>query len=171
MTTNEVRQHIEAANMMDALYFPITKDPSDPEYRSKFSYFFEFVKNGRIRDKCDAMPDLPERFGRWVRDGQVDTGMRVRKLPKILETPEALRLLEVNGFEAAEEFLSKKNPGEQELYLMLERTRARLSAMTVSELVEARDSPARLEILRALRSELETVLENVDRVPRSKAAA
>lgn len=170
MSANEVRQQIEAANMMDALYFPITKEPTDPEHRSKFSYFFEFVKNGRIQGKCEAMPDLPERFARWVRDGQVDTGMRVRKLPKILDTPEALRLLEINGFDAAEEFLAKKDPKEQELYLMLERTRVRLSEMTIGELVEARDSRARLEILRALRAELDTVLENVERVPRAKAA-
>jgi hypothetical protein len=170
MSANEVRQQIEAANMMDALYFPITKEPTDPEHRSKFSYFFEFVKNGRIQGKCEAMPDLPERFARWVRDGQVDTGMRVRKLPKILDTPEALRLLEINGFDAAEEFLAKKDPKEQELYLMLERTRVRLSEMTIGELVEARDSKARLEILRALRAELDTVLENVERVPRAKAA-
>ena len=171
MTANEVRQQIEAANMMDGIYFPITKDPSDPEHRSKFSYFFEFVKNGRIQDKCVAMPGLPERFARWVRDGQVDTGMRVRKLPKILDTPEALRLLEVNGFDAAEEFLAKKDPKEQELYLMLERTRSRLNGMTVRELVEARDSPPRLEILVALRTELDTVIENVARVPQTKAAA
>jgi predicted nucleic acid-binding protein len=96
--------------------------------------------------------------------------MRVRKLPKILDTPEALRLLEINGFDAAEEFLAKKDPKEQELYLMLERTRVRLSEMTIGELVEARDSKARLEILRALRAELDTVLENVERVPRAKAA-
>ena len=49
------------------------------------------------------MPNLPERFARWVRDGQVDTGMRVRKLPKTSRRREALRLLELNGFDAAEE--------------------------------------------------------------------
>lgn len=169
MSTNEVRQQIEAANMMDALYFPITKEPTDPEHRSKFSYFFEFVKNGRIQEKCEVMPELPERFARWVRDGQVDTGMRVRKLPKILDTPEALRLLEVNGFDAAEEFLSKKDPKEHELYLMLERTRARLGDMTVNELLEAGNSPDRLEILQALRGQLEAVLENVERIGRASA--
>lgn len=169
MTTNEVRQHIDAANMMDEMYFPITNDPSDPEHRSKFSYFYEFVKNGRIQAKCEAMPDLPERFARWVRDRHIDTGMRVRKLPKILDRPEALRLLEVNGFDAAEELLAKKDPREQELYVVLERARARLRDITVNELVQARDSKERLEILRGLKSELESVIENVERVPRLKS--
>jgi hypothetical protein len=170
MTTNEVRQHIEAANLMDELYFPITNDPTDAEHRSKFSYFYEFVKNGRIQSKCDVMPDLPERFAQWVRDGKVDTGMRVRKLHKILDTPEALRLLEITGFDAAEEALSKKDPREQELYVVLERARARLSDITVNELVEARESKERLEILRALREQVDTVIENVERVPRLKAS-
>ena len=67
------------------------------------------------------MKVLPERFARWVRDGQVDTGMKVRKLPKILDAKEAVRLLEVNGFDAAEEYIAENNPREQELYLQLER--------------------------------------------------
>src|SRR5882762_7341903 len=62
MTTNDVRQHIEAANLMDRLYFPITKDPTDAGHRSKYSYFLEFAKNGRIQRHREAMPDLPERF-------------------------------------------------------------------------------------------------------------
>ena len=170
MTTNEVRQHIEAANMMDELYFPITSDPTDAEHRSKFSYFYEFLKNGRIQRKCEEMPDLPERFARWVRDGKIDAGMRVRKLPKILDTPEALRLLEVTGFDAAEDVLSKKDPREQELYVVLERARARLSDITVNELVEAGESKERLEILRALRDQLDTVIDNIERVPRLRAS-
>ena len=95
MTTGEVRHQIEAANFMDRMYFPITRDPSDPEHRSKFSYFLEFTKNGRIQAHSEAMEDLPGRFARWVRDGQVSTGMRVRRLPKILDVDEATRLLEI----------------------------------------------------------------------------
>ena len=165
MTTNEVRQQIEAANMMDRIYFPATDDPADPEHRTKFSYFLEFIKNGRIQAHCDAIPDLPERFARWVRDGQVNTGMRVRRLPKILDTSEATRLLEIEGFDAAEEYLSKEDPREQELYLVLERARVRLHDMSVRELVEVKNSAERLEILKALQAELENVLSNVERVP------
>jgi hypothetical protein len=77
--------------------------------------------------------------------------------------------LEIKGFEAAEEVLSRKDPREQELYVVLERARARLRDITVNELIEARDSKERLEILRGLQSELETVIENVDRVPRLKS--
>lgn len=164
MTANDVRQQIEAANFMDRSYFPITKDPADPEHRSKFSYFLEFMKNGRIQAHCDSIPDLPKRFAAWVRDSRIDTGMRVRRLPKILDSDEATRLLEVEGFDAAEEYLAEKDPREQELYLVLERARARLQGMSVSELLQVRGSPERLDILKSLQEELENVLSNVNRV-------
>jgi hypothetical protein len=171
MTANEVRQQIDAADMMDRLYFPITDDPTAAEHRSKFSYFLEFKRNGRLQKHCDVSPGLPEKFAEWVRDGRVDTGMRVRRLPRILDTKEAARLLEVEGFDAAERYLSEVDPREQELYLVLERAGTRLRDMTVAELVQVRDSSERLAILVDLRSALADVLANVDRVMRPKTAA
>lgn len=162
MTANEVRQQIEAANFMDRMYFPITADPTDPEHRSKFSYFLEFTKNGRIQSHREKMEDLPERFARWVRDERINTGMRVRRLPKILDVQEATRLLEVEGFDAAEEYLAEHNPREQELYLLLERARSRLKDMSVNEFVQIQTSPERLAILKALQAQVEEVLSNVE---------
>jgi hypothetical protein len=164
MTAREVRQHLAAVQFMDHLYFPITSDPTDPEHRAKFSYFLEFYKNGRIQSHIESIPDLPERFARWVRDSRIDTGARVRRLPRILDSKEATRLLEVIGFEAADEYLAKQHPEEQELYALVERTRDRLSLMTVTELIELSSSPERKEILKALQGELSNVLEATERV-------
>ena len=113
MSPSDVRSQIDAADMMDRQYFPITTDPSDAEHRTKFSYFLEFIKNGRIQAHCEVMPNLPERFARWVRDGRVNTGARVRRLPKILDTKEATELLEVVGMDAAEEYLEKATPASR----------------------------------------------------------
>lgn len=168
MTANEVRQHIEAANTMDRIYFPITDDPSDPEHRAKFSYFLEFEKNGRIQPHCEAMPDLPERFARWVRDGRVNAGAKVRRLPKILDSHEATRLLEIAGFDAAEEYLAKHDPREHELYALVEQARVRISGISMGELAELAASPERLAILRGLHSVLEEVFSNVERLASTK---
>lgn len=159
MTPMEVRQHVEAAKLMDRLYFPITRDPSDAEHRSKFSYFLEFLKNSRLRNHVETIPDLPERFARWVRDGLVNTGMKVRKLPKVLDQAEALQLLEIEGFDAAEDFISKSNPREHELYLTIEKARLRLQQLTVAELVDLASSAERLAILNDLKDQIATVLE------------
>jgi hypothetical protein len=170
MTPAEVRQQIEAANMMDRLYFPITKDPTDSEHRAKFSYFLEFLKNSKLRARTQADKDLPTRFARWVRDGKVDAGARVRRLPKILEASEAIKLLEISGFDAAEEYVSKRNPKEQELYLVLERARARLQDMSVTELGELAESVERLEIVKALQQQAETILQNAARLAKPEQA-
>ena len=89
MTASEVRQQIAAADMMDKQYFPITKDPRDPQHRAKFSYFLEFLKNGRLRSQAEKIKDLPTRFSKWVRDDKIPTGAKVRRLPKILDVAEA----------------------------------------------------------------------------------
>jgi hypothetical protein len=164
MTSREVRQQLAAVEFMDRSYFPITAEPSDPEHRTKFSYFLEFYKNGRIQDHCESIPDLPERFARWVRDGHLDTGARVRRLPKVLDSAESTRLLDVIGFEAADEYLGTQHPEEQELYALLERTRIRLSIMTVAELMELGSSKERQGIIAMLQKELTSVVDAMERV-------
>jgi len=171
MTPMDVRQHIEAADLMDRLYFPITRDPTDAEHRSKFSYFLEFLKSTRLRKQSETIAGLPERFAHWVRDGQINTGAKVRKLPKVLDQDEAIQLLEIAGFDAAEEFLARKDPREHELYLIVEKARARLQQLTVAELVELAESAERMKILLALKEQIETVLDNAERFGERRGAA
>ena len=164
MTGSEVRQEIAAADMMDRQYFPITKDPKDPQHRAKFSYFLEFLKNGRLRTQCESMKDLPTRFSKWVRDDKIPTGAKVRRLPKILDVEEAVKLLEVSGFDAADEYVAKQNPREQELYLVLERARTRLHDMPLTEVAELANSSDRLDILRSLQAQIQKTLDGAARL-------
>jgi len=164
MEAREVRQQLAAVEFMNKMYFPITEDPTDPEHRSKFSYFLEFYKNGRIQTHQAAMPNLKEQFARWVRDGHLDTGVRVRRLPKILDSREATRLLDVVGFAAADEYLQRQNPEQHELYATMEKARIRLESMTVAELMELAASQERKDMLQALGEELHRVLDAVSRV-------
>jgi hypothetical protein len=164
MTASEVRQQIAAAEMMDRQYFPITKDPKDPQHRAKFSYFLEFLKNGRLRKHAEKIKDLPARFSKWVRDDKIPTGAKVRRLPKILDLNDAVKLLEISGFEAADEYVTKQNPREQELYLVLERARIRLHDMPLTEVAELANSSDRLDILRSLQSQIERTLDGASRL-------
>jgi hypothetical protein len=167
MTASEVRQHVEAANLMDRLYFPITRDPTDAEHRSKFSYFLEFLKNTKLQKHADRIPEFQERFAGWVRDEKVNTGAKVRRLAKVVEHGEALKLLEREGFDAAEQFLAKADPREQELYVTLEKTRTRLQHVTVTELVELAKSADRLEIMRELQIQIASVIETAEQFARN----
>jgi hypothetical protein len=170
MTAREVRQHMAAADFMDREYFPITDDPTSIEHRAKYSYFLEFEKNSRLQKRLDADEKLAGRFARWVKTGKVSTGERVRRLPKILDSAEAARLLEVAGFDAAEEYLKRERPEEQELYALVEKARARLAAITLGELSELKDSEERIEILTGLREAVDEALAAAERLrPRSEA--
>lgn len=171
MTAAEVRQHVEAANMMDRLYFPITSDPTDAEHRSKFSYFLEFLKNTKLQKHTERIPDLEERFACWVRDEKVNTGAKVRRLAKVVEHGEALALLEREGFDKAEQLLAKADPREQELYATVEKTRVRLQNVTVAELVELAKSVDRLEIMRDLRDQITAVIETAEQFTRNASLA
>ncbi len=164
MTPREVKQHIQAANLMDEEYFPITDNPDDAEHRSKFSYFLEFCKNPRLQRRCNDEPDLPDRFATWVARGLITTGERVRRLPRILDSGEATRLLDLVSFDAAEEYLRQQHPEEQEFYALLEKSRKRLHSMTVTELFDLRDSADRRAILEGLRDAILQRLADVDRL-------
>ncbi len=160
MTPREVKQQIAAVNSLDELYFPITEDPTDPNHRSKFSYFLEFQKNGRILTHCEDDEELPKHFAAWVRDEKIDTGAKVRRLPKVLDSTEARRLLEASGFQAAEEFLQQQNPLERDLYGLIEQARVRLSKITLDEFYELRDRDDLQAILRGLQDELNRKLDD-----------
>ena len=72
--------------------------------------------------------------------------------------------LQTIGFDAADEYLAKQHPEEQELYALLERTRARLAVMTVTELLELSSSQERQEILQSLQRGVSGVLEAMERM-------
>lgn len=167
ITAREVKQQIAAVEFMDEMYFPITQDPTDPEHRTKFSYFLEFHKNGRLQDHTASRQTLPEDFCRWVRDGNLDTGARVRRLAKVLDSREATRLLDSVGFDAAEKFLEKSDPSEHELYALLARAQTRLHEMTIPELVELGASKPRQDVLESLHRELENILEMASRAKKA----
>jgi hypothetical protein len=154
LSSNDVRQQVNAVDTMDSIYFPITKDATKPEHRAKFSYFLEFHKIGRLKAFAEEKPELMRSFAEWVRDGKIETGAKVRRLARVLESDKATRLLETAGMSAAEEYLRKEHPEEQELYALLEKARERLVSMTVTELVELRESSERRQLLKALGAEI-----------------
>lgn len=171
MTPMEVRQHVEAADLMDRLYFPITRDPTDAEHRTKFSYFLEFLRSTKLRRQSETIADLPQRFSRWVRDGQINTGAKVRKLPKVLDRSDAFQLLEIEGFDAAEQLLARTDPREHELYLTLEKARTRLQQITISELGDLVEGNDRMQILQALKDQIDLVIENAEHFGRRRSAS
>jgi hypothetical protein len=84
---------------------------------------------------------------------------------------QALKLLEVSGFDAAEALLGKVDPREQEFYATLEKTNGRLQQLNVKELIELAASPERLNILKDLQRQLQAVVETAEQFQRNAQSA
>ena len=96
--------------------------------------------------------------------------MKVRKLPKILETQGGVAALRGRRFRRRRRVsLAKTTRASRSCISCWRRHPRAPRKMSVSEMVEARQ-PERLEILRALRADARTCIENVERVPRSGVA-
>jgi hypothetical protein len=105
-TKGYIEQLLWAYSLMRDQFLAVSKEKSD---LGKWSYFLEFYK--AFKKKRDAEP-YEERFVRWVRDGKVAKGAEVRKLPRIVEEPRALKALDEHGFAEALEALAREQPGE-----------------------------------------------------------
>jgi hypothetical protein len=101
-----IEQLLWAYTLMRDQFLAKSKDKSD---LGKWSYFLEFYK--AFRRKKDAEP-YEVRFVRWVRDGKFTKGAQVRKLPRIIAEPRAVKALDEYGFDEALEVLAREQPGE-----------------------------------------------------------
>lgn len=158
MTVSQVQQQIAAAEFMEKEFFPLVEDPSDPEHRSKYSYFLEFERNPRIRKAVDDEPDLRAIFANWVRDGKVFKGVQVRALPKILSSPKARKLLAMRGYKAAKEYMAKVDATEHDLYAKALELTDELGDLGVDDLEGLKESEEQQEVLRELKKRIEKTL-------------
>lgn len=158
MTLSQVQQQITAAEFMEKEFLPSVEDPSDPEHRSKFSYFLEFEKNTKIRKVLDKEEDLRATFAKWVRDGKIYKGVQVRVLPKILASPQARKLLAMRGYKAAKEYLSKIDATEHDLYAKAIELTEELGELGLDDLESLKSSEDQQEVLRELRKRIDSTL-------------
>lgn len=155
LTKTSINQLFWAYRLMKERFLIDSKDKSDI---LKWSYFLEFYKG--FRRKADAEP-WEERFVRWVRTGILNKGVQVRKLPKIVEEPEALEALEEAGYERAMEVLSAVQPGESSrLFSILDRATRELSRASLDEVQALRTGDqARINRLKELYRALTNIAE------------
>ncbi len=158
MTVAQVEQQIAAADIMEKEFLPIVDDPTDPNHRSKYSYFLEFEKNSKIRKVLQEEPELRAEFSQWVRDGLIDKGVQVRALPKILASPTAKKLLAKHGFRAAKAHLAKTDPLEHDLYSRVFELTEQLGELSLDEIEALKSSDDRQQTLRDLKDRINKVL-------------
>ena len=85
---SDVQQSIEAYRDMEAHYRPVIEDRDGGFDTSRFSAFVELQKPG-IKDALFDAGFNEGEFSRWVDDRRLFPLSHVRKLPQILDSPEA----------------------------------------------------------------------------------
>jgi len=161
MTVAHVQQQLAAADFMEKEFLPIVPDRSDPEHRSKYSYFLEFERSPRIRRALDDDAGLRQDFAKWVRDGNIYRGVQVRALPKVLASPQARRLLATRGFKAAKEYLAKTDATQHDVYsAAIELTEA-LENLSLTDLNALAAADEHREALQELKVRLDRTLSHV----------
>jgi len=134
-----------------------SKDKSD---LGKWSYFLEFYKAFRKKNDAELYED---RFVHWVRDGKLTKGAQVRKLPRIVDEPKALKALEEQGFSEALEVLANEHPREgSHLFSAIDDAISELRRTTFEEIQALRlGDQARISRLRQLYRSLVDLAEVV----------
>lgn len=107
MSKSKVNQLIRAFDMMKNRYLPKYPGPASSR---KFSYFEELYKKPPLRDWISSTSAAEGLFVDWVGTGKLDQGAQVRDLPSILEDEDAVKVLTVEGFAAAQRLLAEDNP-------------------------------------------------------------
>jgi hypothetical protein len=158
MTPSQVQQQIAAVDFMEKDFLPKVEDPSDPEHRSKYSYFLEFEKNSKIMKVVGEERNLRATFAKWVRDGKIYKGVQVRVLPKILASPPARKLLAMRGYKAAKEYLAKTDATEHDLYGKAIELTEELGDLGLDDLESLKASDEQQDVLRELKRRIEHTL-------------
>jgi len=134
------------------------KQHKNPQYIKRFSLFHELVRKKVLKEKYDLdIDNFKSRWFSWVAEGKLHDPRQVRSLEAILNDPEAEKVLDEQGFDAAERVLVQKDPAlGSELFSAIKRATDALKATPISD-VQAlqKGDPQKIIMLRNLSRALE----------------
>lgn len=138
---NEIMKYITAYQDMEKYYRPQLSADDEFDQR-EFSKFLE-VENSSVKEALIGKFSM-EDFAKWVINGNVDSAIRVRNIPQILNDEEATKILLKSNLKEAYEKTISNRPEFKDLksisteQLCIELTN-RLNNMTLKEYREIRD--------------------------------
>ena len=159
----EIRALIQAYNDME-IYYHSKVDDQDFDVK-EFSAFRELNESKKRIGALQANGYTKEDFGQWVIDGKIGRAENVRRLPEVLNNPEAKKVFIQKDLKTAIETLNVPKTEDLELPLatladMLSRKIANYPCISVKALQSGEDSDT-LDSLLFLKENLDSILENV----------
>lgn len=143
------------------------KHPEDRAWFRKFTYFDEFYKKSDLRGWADQDPGNLGTFIDWVAQKKFNDVRDVRVLPDIIADPDAMKIfVSVDGdIVKARETLSRKNPAiSSQTFATVKKTIEALRSIPRNEFIQTSHDSSRVKLLKDLRSEVDSLLEDLDKI-------
>ena len=99
----ELKTQVKAVKDFDKYYLSQSGETS----HRKFSHYIELKKNIKCQQAIEEHNIEPETFADWVLQDKFQMAINVRKLPELLNTPQAFEAFKNDNFAAAKEFLAQ----------------------------------------------------------------
>ena len=104
---SKIAEYLAAYDAMTAFL----QKHSDPKYINRFTLFHEMVRKKGLKDRYDTNDDsFRDSFFEWVANGRIHDPRHVRTLEMIVRDPEARKVLDAEGYDAAEKVMKGKDP-------------------------------------------------------------
>jgi hypothetical protein len=143
------------------------KHPEDKYWFRKFTYFDELYKKPDLRGWIEQDPLNLDAFIEWVAVGKFNDVRDVRILPDILGDPDSAKIFRSpeGDIVEARNVLSRKDPTiSSQTFAAIKKTIEALRTIPRSEFIQTRNDTSRVKLLRELRLEVDSLLEDINRI-------
>jgi len=147
------------------------KHPEDKSWFRKFTYFDELFKKPQLREWLEQDPVNTDVFVEWVASGKFDDVRDVRILPEVLNDSDALKVFisDSGSISKAREVLSQKDPSvSSETFATIKKAIQTLQTIPRSEFIQTTRDSSRLRLLKDLREEVDSLLEDIEKLKPSQ---
>jgi hypothetical protein len=123
----------------------------------KFTFFHEVMKKKELRQRFSDNLEFKQKLHRWISEGRITDSKQVRDLPRILENPEATKVLDENGFEDSQNVLIRQDPSlASDLFLSIKNATTKLKQAPISDVQDLQaNDPQKVIMLRNLHRAIE----------------
>ncbi len=143
------------------------KHPEDRSWFRKFTYFDELYKKPDLRGWIEQDPANLGTFIDWVAGGKFSDVRDVRILPDLLGDPDATKVLESTDGDIAKarDALSRKDPTiSSQTFATIKKTIEALRSIPRSEFIQTTRDTSRVKLLKELRLEVDSLLEDINKM-------
>jgi len=141
--------------------------PEDKQWFRKFTYFDELLKKPQLRDWIEQDSLRVNTFFDWIANGKFSDVRDIRRLPQILEDPDASKVFYSSDgdISKAKAILAQKDPAiSSETFSIVKKTIGALRSIPRNEFVQTARDESRLKLLNELREEIDALLADITKL-------